>query len=46
MSDAQLAAINISRHAFHGDWNYRSCPINQSAAVEKLELTYLFKDRP
>jgi hypothetical protein len=22
VSDAQLAAINISRHTFHGDWNY------------------------
>ena len=22
VSDAQLAAVNLDRHAFHGDWNY------------------------
>jgi len=22
ISDSQIAAINLSRHAFHGDWNY------------------------
>jgi hypothetical protein len=26
VSDAQLAAINISRHPFHGDWNYTISP--------------------
>ena len=26
VSDAQLAAINISRHSFHGDWNYTISP--------------------
>ena len=25
-SDAQLAAINLTRHAFHGDWNYTITP--------------------
>jgi hypothetical protein len=24
--DAQLAAVNLSRHAFHGDWNYTIRP--------------------
>jgi Rhodopirellula transposase DDE domain len=26
VSDAQLAAVNISRHRFHGDWNYTISP--------------------
>jgi transposase len=26
ISDAQMAAINLSRHAFHGDWNYTIAP--------------------
>src|ERR1700676_588294 len=26
VSDAQLAAVNLSRHAFHGDWNYTIAP--------------------
>jgi hypothetical protein len=28
VSDAQLAAVNLSRHAFHGDWNYTIEPSN------------------
>jgi transposase len=26
VSDAELAAVNIDRHAFHGDWNYTIKP--------------------
>jgi hypothetical protein len=26
VSDAQIAAINLSRHSFHGDWNYTISP--------------------
>jgi Rhodopirellula transposase DDE domain len=26
VSDAQMAAINLSRHAFHGDWTYTIAP--------------------
>jgi transposase len=26
VSDEQLAAVNITRHAFHGDWNYTITP--------------------
>jgi transposase len=26
VSDAQLAAVNLSRHSFHGDWNYTIGP--------------------
>jgi transposase len=29
-SDAQLAAINLTRHEFHGDWNYTITPQNLS----------------
>ncbi len=29
VSDDQLAAVNITRHAFHGDWNYRIAGINR-----------------
>jgi hypothetical protein len=25
-SDAQLAAVNLSRHEFRGDWNYTIAP--------------------
>jgi len=26
VTDAQLAAVNITRHAFHGEWNYTTTP--------------------
>ena len=26
ITDAQLAAVNITHHAFHGDWNYTITP--------------------
>jgi hypothetical protein len=26
VSDAEMAALNLSRHAFHGDWNYTISP--------------------
>jgi hypothetical protein len=26
VSDAQMAALNLSRHSFHGDWNYTISP--------------------
>jgi len=26
VSDAQLAAVNLTCHAFHGDWNYTIAP--------------------
>jgi hypothetical protein len=26
VSDAQLAAVNLSRHEFNGDWNYTIAP--------------------
>jgi hypothetical protein len=27
VSDTQFAAVNLSRHSFHGDWNYTISPI-------------------
>jgi hypothetical protein len=30
VSDAQLAAVNLSRHAFHGDWNYTIAPTHKN----------------
>ena len=26
VTDKQLAAVNIARHSFHGDWNYTISP--------------------
>ena len=26
VSDADLAAVNLKRHKFHGDWNYTLLP--------------------
>jgi hypothetical protein len=25
ISDAEMAALNITRHDFHGEWNYTLC---------------------
>jgi hypothetical protein len=40
ISDAQIAALPITRHRFHGDWNYtlrpHSSPPNTHDAVEEL----------
>jgi transposase len=33
ISDAQLAALPLSRHVFHGDWNYTLYPTAQAAAA-------------
>jgi Rhodopirellula transposase DDE domain len=27
INDAQLAAVKLTTHAFHGDWNYTISPI-------------------
>ena len=31
VSDAQLAAVNLSPHAFHGDWNYTIAPLSKTS---------------
>src|SRR6266568_6008061 len=36
VSDAQLAAVNISRHSFHGDWNYTVSPCHKTRARRTL----------
>jgi Rhodopirellula transposase DDE domain len=35
VTDAELAAVNIERHSFHGDWNYTVRPADQNRAVIK-----------
>jgi hypothetical protein len=35
VSDAQLAAVNISRHSFHGDWNYTISPRRRNVVSRK-----------
>jgi hypothetical protein len=44
VSDAQLAAVNLSRHSFHGDWNYTIAPPRKNP--RQVELTELFMDAP
>jgi DDE family transposase len=44
VSDLQMAAVNLTRHSFHGDWNYTVSP--KRKIVAKLELTELFMDKP
>ncbi len=46
VSDAQLAAVNLSRHSFHGDWNYTICAKPKKFTSPKSQLTDLFMDRP
>ena len=45
VSDAQLATVNLSPHAFHGDWNYMISP-NEKIHLAESELTELFMDGP
>jgi hypothetical protein len=35
VSDAQLTAVNLSPHAFHGDWNYTISPTRKSSTRRK-----------
>jgi Rhodopirellula transposase DDE domain len=35
VSDAQMVALNLSRHAFHGDWNYTLSPIRKNPTRRK-----------
>jgi hypothetical protein len=38
VSDAEMAAVNLSRHSFHGDWNYTISPVRKTSR-RKTELT-------
>ena len=31
VSEAQMATLNLSRHAFHGDWNYTISPVGRNS---------------
>ena len=33
ISDAEMAALNITRHNFHGEWNYTFTPRSDSAVI-------------
>ena len=35
VSDAQLAAVNLSPHSFHGDWNYTISPRGKNSRPSK-----------
>jgi hypothetical protein len=35
VTDAELAAVNLSRHSFHGDWNYTISPKPRTVARRK-----------
>ena len=35
VSAPQLAAVNLSRHSFHGDWNYTIAPSRKNSARRK-----------
>jgi hypothetical protein len=35
VSDTQLAAVNLTRHAFHGDWNYTISPSRRTPSRRK-----------
>ncbi len=37
VSDAQMAAVNLSRHVFHGDWNY-TISLRKKVIVRKLTV--------
>jgi DNA-binding phage protein len=36
VSDARLAAVNLDRHSFHGDWNYTISPNRRNPPRRKL----------
>jgi hypothetical protein len=36
VSDAQLAAVSLSRHSFHGDWNYTISPTRKSPRQRQI----------
>jgi Rhodopirellula transposase DDE domain len=33
VSDAEMHAVNLTRHHFHGEWNYTVCP--KARALER-----------
>jgi hypothetical protein len=37
VSDVQLAAVNLSRHSFHGDWNYTIAPSRKTPRQNRID---------
>ena len=37
VTDAQLAAVNLTPHKFHGDWNYTISPKKKSARQRSID---------
>lgn len=37
ISDAEMAALDLSRHAFHGDWNYTISPRHKVLAKRRID---------
>jgi hypothetical protein len=37
VSDAQLATVNLSRHSFHGDWNYTVSPCRKTHSRKAID---------
>ena len=46
VSDARLAAVNLARHSFHGDWNYTIQPAKKTLRSPSHKMTDLFMDNP
>jgi hypothetical protein len=36
VSDAQMAAVNLARHSFHGDWNYTISPTRKNPRTRAI----------
>ena len=37
VSDLQMAAINLTRHSFHGDWNYTISPHRKNHHPKRID---------
>jgi hypothetical protein len=37
VSDAEMASLNLSRHVFHGDWNYTISPRVRTSATRRID---------
>jgi hypothetical protein len=37
VSDLQMAAINLTRHSFHGDWNYTISPHRKNHRPKRID---------
>jgi len=46
VSDAQIAAINLSRHSFHGDWNDTSAPRRKKSARSSELIDFIYGTSP